>query len=78
MSTTALESGKTGFAAPVGKESACNGGGLSWIPGSGRSYGGGHGDPPVFLPRESPCDYFVADSMPYCKEYSSQPAINAV
>ena len=28
-----------------GKESARNAGNLSWIPGSGRSSGGGHGNP---------------------------------
>ena len=28
-----------------GRESACNAGGLGWIPGLGRSPGGGHGNP---------------------------------
>ena len=36
------------------KESACNAGGTSSIPGLGRSTGGGHGN--VFLPGESPMD----------------------
>ena len=35
------------------KESACHVGGLSWIPGSERSPGGGNVFPPVFLPGES-------------------------
>ena len=29
----------------AGKESACNEGDLDWIPGLGRSPGGGHGNP---------------------------------
>ena len=37
-----------------GKESTCNVGDLDLIPGLGRSPGGGHGNPPVFLPGESP------------------------
>ena len=37
-----------------GKEYACNAGDLGLIPGLGRSPGGGHGYPPVFLPGESP------------------------
>ena len=36
------------------KESACNAGDLGSIPGLGRSLGGGHGYPLVFLTRESP------------------------
>ena len=39
----------------AGKESACNEGDLSSIPGLGRSHGGRHSNPiPVFLPGESP------------------------
>ena len=38
----------------VGKESACNVGDLGLISGSGRSPGGGHGTPRVFLSEESP------------------------
>ena len=34
----------------MGKESACNAGDLGLTPGLGRSPGGGHGNPPVFLP----------------------------
>ena len=37
-----------------GKESACSAGDLGSIPGSGRSPGGGHGNPLLFLPGESP------------------------
>ena len=39
-----------------GKESTCNAGDLGWIPGLGRSSGGGQGNQPmlVFLPGESP------------------------
>ena len=37
-----------------GKESTCNVGELGLIPGLGRSPGGGRGNPPVFLPGESP------------------------
>ena len=37
-----------------GKESACDVGDLGSIRGLGRSPGGGHGNPPVFLPGESP------------------------
>ena len=36
------------------KESTCNVGDLGSVPGLGRFPGGGHGNPPVFLPRESP------------------------
>ena len=36
-----------------GKESACNVGHLGLIPGLGRSPGGAHGNPSVFLPGES-------------------------
>ena len=36
------------------KASACNAGELGLIPGLGRSPGGGRGNPPVFLPGESP------------------------
>ena len=35
------------------KKSACYSGDQSSIPGSGRSPGGGYGNPPVFLPGES-------------------------
>ena len=35
------------------KESACSAGDLGLIPGLGR-FPGGHGNPPVFLPGESP------------------------
>ena len=35
------------------KESACNAGDPDLIPGSGRSPGGGNGNPLVFLPRKS-------------------------
>ena len=37
-----------------GKESACNAGDLGSTPRLGRCPGGGHGNPPVFLPEESP------------------------
>ena len=37
-----------------GKESACSAEDLGSIPGSGRSPGGGHGNPLLFLPGESP------------------------
>ena len=37
-----------------GKESACNAGDLSLIPGLGRSFGGGHDNSLVFLCGESP------------------------
>ena len=38
-----------------GKESTCSVGDPGSIPGTGRSPGGGHGNPtPVFLPGESP------------------------
>ena len=37
-----------------GKESTRNGGDVGSIPGSGRSPEEGHGNPPVFLPGESP------------------------
>ena len=36
-----------------GKESACDVGDLGSVCGLGRSPGGGHGNPPVFLPGES-------------------------
>ena len=36
-----------------GKESTCNAGDASLIPGSGRSPGGGHSNPLQFLPGES-------------------------
>ena len=36
-----------------GKESTCNVGDLDLIPELGRSPGGGHGNPPVFLPRQA-------------------------
>ena len=36
------------------KESACNEGDLDSIPGLGTSPGGGHGNPLIFLPGESP------------------------
>ena len=37
-----------------GKEPACNAGDLSWIPGLGRSPGGGHGNPPQYSCLENP------------------------
>ena len=39
-----------------GKESACNAGGLDLIPGSGRSPGGGHGNPLQYSCLENPMD----------------------
>ena len=39
-----------------GKESACNAGDLGLIPGSGRSPGGGHGNPLQYLCLENPMD----------------------
>ena len=39
-----------------GKESACNAGGLSSIPGLGRSPGGGHGNPFQYSCLEDPMD----------------------
>ena len=39
------KTGKVGFTGGTGKESACNAGDLALIPGSGRSPGGGHGNP---------------------------------
>ena len=39
-----------------GKESSCNGGGLGSIPGSGRSPGGGHGNPLQCFCLEHPRD----------------------
>ena len=38
----------------AGKESACNAGDLGWIPGSGRSPGGGHGNPLQYSGLENP------------------------
>ena len=38
----------------VRKEATCNAEDLGSIPGMGRSPGEGHGNPPVFLPVESP------------------------
>ena len=38
----------------VGKESTCNAGGLGLIPGSGRSPGGGHGNPLQYSCLENP------------------------
>ena len=38
------------------KESACNGGDLSLTPGSGRSPGGGHGNPLQYSWLENPTD----------------------
>ena len=38
----------------AGKESTCNVGDLGLIPGLGGSPGGGHGNPLMFLPKESP------------------------
>ena len=40
----------------VGKESACNAGDLSLIPGLGRSLGGGHGNSFSILARRIPKD----------------------
>ena len=40
----------------VGKESACNAGDLGSIPGSGRSAGGGHGNPLQHSCLENPMD----------------------
>ena len=40
----------------VGKESACNAGDLGLIPGSGRSPGGGHGNPLQYSCLENPMD----------------------
>ena len=40
----------------VGKESACNEGDLDSIPGSGRSSGGGHGNPLQYSCLENPMD----------------------
>ena len=40
----------------AGKESACNAGDLSWIPGLGRSPGGQHGNPLQYFCLESPHD----------------------
>ena len=40
----------------VGKESACNEGDLGSIPGSGRSPGGGHGNPLQYSCLENPMD----------------------
>ena len=42
-----------------GKESACNAGDPGWIPGSGRSPGGGHGNPLQFSCLENPMDRAV-------------------
>ena len=39
-----------------GKESACNAGDLGTIPGSGRSPGGGHGNPLQYSCLENPMD----------------------
>ena len=39
----------------VGKESACNAGDLGLIPGSGRSPGGGHGNPLQYSCLENSC-----------------------
>ena len=39
-----------------GKESACNVGKLSSVPGSGRSPGGGHGNPLQYSRLENPMD----------------------
>ena len=39
-----------------GKESACNTGGLGSIPGLGRSFGGGHGNPLQCSCLENPLD----------------------
>ena len=38
------------------KESACNAGDLGWIPGLGRSPGGGHGNPLQYSGLENPMD----------------------
>ena len=40
----------------VGKESACNAEDLGLIPGSGRSPGGGHGNPLQYFCLENPMD----------------------
>ena len=40
----------------VGKETACNAGDTSWIPGSGRSPGEGNGDPLQYSCLENPRD----------------------
>ena len=47
-----------------GKESACNAGGLGLILGSGRSPGGGHGNPLQYSGLENPMD----SSLWGCKE----------
>ena len=39
-----------------GKESACNAEDRGWIPGSGRSPGGGHGNPLQYSFLENPMD----------------------
>ena len=40
----------------AGKESACNAGDLGLIPGSGRTLGGGHGNPLQYSCLENPMD----------------------
>ena len=40
----------------MGKESACNAGDVGLIPGSGRSPGGGHGNPFRYSCLENPLD----------------------
>ena len=50
-----------GFPGGTGKESACNAGDRSLIPGSGRFPGGGHGNPLQYSCLENPMDRFSHD-----------------
>ena len=54
MRTTALEEGFPGGS--DGKQSACNAGDLGSVPGSGRSPGGGNGNPLQYSCLENPMD----------------------
>ena len=56
-----------------GKESACSAGDLGLIPGLGRSPGGGHGNPPVFLPGESHGQMGLAGYNPWGHNESDTP-----
>ena len=67
----------------VGKEAACSAGDredMGWIPGSGRSPGGGHGNPPQYSCLENPMDsgaclatvHGVAKSQTRLKQLSTQ------
>ena len=52
-----------------GKESACNAGDMGSIPGSGKSPGGGHGNPLQYSCLENPMDSRAWWASPYgCKE----------